>query len=120
MYRPRNPEASPFFRLVREHFDEFERVYAERFQPKYGYWRPVIGTAIDKYVKCGDLREGFARVSHQQWVLTIPKRLRIFFRYDRQLLGKLCRLAYETIRDSLSQSCGAQEGEPGYVGAIQT
>jgi len=164
MYRPRNPEASPFFRLVRDHFDAFERVYNERFQPKYGYWRPVIRTAIDKYVKCGDLREGFARVrcpdcskeffvafscrqrcccpscdqkralmlgirlaeevfapvSHRQWVLTMTKRLRIFFRYDRRLLGKLCRLAYETIRDALRQACGAREAEPGYVGAIQT
>ncbi|HQG44512.1 MAG TPA: transposase [bacterium] len=164
MYRPRNPEASPFFALVRDHFDAFERVYDERFQPKYGYWRPIIRTAIDKYVKCGDLREGFARVrcpdcgkeyfvvfscrqrcccpscdqkrslllglrlaeevfapvSHRQWVLTMPKRLRIFFRYDRRLLGKLCRLAYETIRDTLRQACGAREGEPGFVGALQT
>ncbi len=164
MYRRRNPEASPFFKLVRSHFDAFEQVYDERFQPKYGYWRPVIRTAIDKYIKCGDLREGFARVrcpdcgkeyfvafscrqrcccpscdqkralllgmrlaeevlapvSHRQWVLTMPKRLRIFFRYDRRLLGKLCRLAYETIRDALCQACGAREGEPGYVGAIQT
>jgi hypothetical protein len=48
--------------LVRDHFDEFERVYDERFQPKYGFLRPVIRTAIDKYVKCGDLQEGVARV----------------------------------------------------------
>jgi len=62
MCRPRDPVASPFFRLVRDHFDEFECVYDERFQPKYGYWRPVIRTAIDKFLKCVDLREGFARV----------------------------------------------------------
>ena len=30
---------------------------------------------------------------------TIPKRLRIFFRYDRRLLGKLCRAAWKTVRD---------------------
>ena len=64
--------------------------------------------------------EVLAHVSHRQWVLTMPKRLRIFFRYDRHLLGKLCRLAYETIRDALCQACGARAGEPGYVGAIQT
>ncbi|RPH99325.1 MAG: hypothetical protein EHM72_11355 [Calditrichaeota bacterium] len=64
--------------------------------------------------------EVFAPVSHRQWVLTMPKRLRIFYRYDCRLLGKLCRLAYETIRDSLRQSCGAREEEPGYVGAITT
>jgi len=64
--------------------------------------------------------EVFAPVSHELWVLTMPKRLRIFFRYDRCSLGKLCRLAYETIRDGLHQAGGAREGEPGYVGAIQT
>jgi hypothetical protein len=38
---------------VRDHFDEFERVYAERFQPKYGYGRPVIRTAKDKLLRAG-------------------------------------------------------------------
>jgi hypothetical protein len=37
MYRPRDPEASPFFALVRDHFDAFERIYPERFQPQYGF-----------------------------------------------------------------------------------
>lgn len=50
----------------------------------------------------------------------MPKWLRIFFRYDRRLLGKVCRLAYETIRDGLRKTCGVAEGEPGFVGAIQT
>ncbi|MBN1599992.1 MAG: transposase zinc-binding domain-containing protein [Chitinispirillaceae bacterium] len=107
------------------------------------YWRPIIRTSIDKFLKCGDLKEGFARVRcpdchteffvafscrqraccpscdqkralllahrlnsevfapvpHRQWVFTIPKRLRIFFRFDRSLLGKLCRAAWETVRD---------------------
>jgi hypothetical protein len=62
VYRTRDPEASPFFALVRDYFDEFERVYPERFQKQYGYWRPVIRNSIDKFLKCGDLKEGFARV----------------------------------------------------------
>lgn len=45
-YRPRDHAASPFFKLVRGHFAEFERVYADWFQEKYGFWRSVIGTAI--------------------------------------------------------------------------
>jgi hypothetical protein len=61
-YRPRDHEASPFFKVVRDRFDEFERVYPERFQQRYGYWRPVIRSSIDKFLKCGDLKEGFARV----------------------------------------------------------
>lgn len=61
-YRPRDHEASPFIKVVRDHFDEFERVYPEKFQAKYGFWRPIIRTSIDKFLKCGDLKEGFARV----------------------------------------------------------
>jgi hypothetical protein len=61
-YRPRNHEASPFFKVVQDHFDAFEKVYPERYQEKYGFWRPVIRTSIDKFLKCGDVKEGFARV----------------------------------------------------------
>ena len=48
--------------MVREHFDEFEKVYPERYQKAYGYWRPVVRSSIDKFVKGGDLKQGFARV----------------------------------------------------------
>jgi hypothetical protein len=58
LVRPRNPEASPFYKLVRDHFDEFERVYDERFQPKYGYWRPSIRSAMDKFLKRGGFAGG--------------------------------------------------------------
>ena len=49
-----NPEASPFSRRVRYHFDAFEQVYAIRFQPEQDFWRPVICTAIDKFRKLFD------------------------------------------------------------------
>jgi Putative transposase/Transposase zinc-binding domain len=163
-YRPRNHKASPFFKIVRDRFDEFERVYPERFQERYGYWRPVIRSSIDKFLKCGDLREGFARVRcpdcgeeffvafscrqrsccpscdqkrslmlayrlkdevfasvpHRQWVFTIPKRLRVYFRYDRKLLGKLCRAAYDTVCDIFRMEIDGDCGLPAMVGAVQT
>jgi hypothetical protein len=50
-YRPRNHEASPFFKVVRQRFDEFEKVYPQRYQERYGYWRPVIRSSIDKFLK---------------------------------------------------------------------
>jgi hypothetical protein len=50
-YRPRDHEASPFFKIVRDRFDEFERMYPERYQNRYGYWRPVIRSSIDKFIK---------------------------------------------------------------------
>ncbi|MBD3239869.1 MAG: hypothetical protein GF331_04735, partial [Chitinivibrionales bacterium] len=107
------------------------------------YWRPVIRTSVDKFLKRGHLKEGFARVRcpdcgkelflafscrqrgacpscdqkrslmlairlnaqvldavpHRQWVLTVPKRLRVYFRYDRSLLGKMCQAAYGAVCD---------------------
>ena len=62
VYKPREPLKSPFFQLVSRHFTEFERVYPEKYQNTYGFWRPIIRRSIEKFIKCGDLREGFARV----------------------------------------------------------
>jgi hypothetical protein len=139
-------------------------VYPERFQQRYGFWRPVIRSSIDKFLKCGDLKEGFARVKckdcgeeyfvafscrqrsccpscdqkralllghrlkdevladvpHRQWVFTIPKRLRVYFRYDRKLLGKLCRAAYDTVCDVYALEIDGDCGVPAMVGAVQT
>jgi ribosomal protein S27E len=36
-------------------------------------------------------------VPHRQVVFTVPKRLRIFFKYDRRLLGELCRAALRSL-----------------------
>jgi hypothetical protein len=29
---------------------------------RYGFWRPVVERTVEKFLACGDLREGFARV----------------------------------------------------------
>jgi hypothetical protein len=36
-------------------------------------------------------------VPHRQFAFTIPKRLRLYFRFDRRLLGDLCRAAARTV-----------------------
>ena len=36
-------------------------------------------------------------VPHRQVVFTIPKMLRIFFKYNRRLLGELCRCALRSL-----------------------
>ena len=59
-------------------------------------------------------------VPHRQWVFTIPKRLRIYFRFDRSLLGNLCRLAYESVRDVMCSEPGADGGLPGMIATVQT
>ena len=167
LYRPRNPEASPFYKLVRAGVTI--STSSSAFMTSGFSRNMAIGVRLfvlpwTSFSNEGDLREGFARVrcpdcckaffvafscrqrcccpscdqkrvllpgmrlakevfapvGHRQWVLTMPKRLRIFFRNDRRLLGKLCRLAHETIRDGLRQACRDHEAEPGFVGAVQT
>ena len=64
--------------------------------------------------------EVLAEVPHLQWVFTIPKRLRVYFRYDRSLLGKLCRAAYDTVCDVYALEIDGDCGVPAMVGAVQT
>ena len=59
LYRPRDPQASDLWRLMDQHFETFQQVYDERFQAKYGYWRPVVERSVAAFLKCGDLHEGF-------------------------------------------------------------
>ena len=131
--KPRNPKASPLYQCVKTHFAEFEASYPTRYQEQYGFYRPVIGRVLEKFLGCGDLTKGLARVRcdscrheyllafsckgryfcpschqkrvlqfgswvteevlasvpHRQYVFTIPKMLRGYFRKDRRLLGKL-------------------------------
>ena len=59
-------------------------------------------------------------VAHRQVVLTIPKRLRLHARYDRKLLGKLCRCAWTCIQAEVQRLLGREDVPPGMVAAIQT
>ncbi len=163
-YRPRSPESSPFYQLVSKHFDDFEKVYPQRYEMRFGFWRPIIREAINKFLECGDLKYGFARVRcskcekeffvafsckqrgccpscdqkralllgyrlreevfsevpHRQWVFTIPKRLRVYFRFTRSLLGELCRAAFESVNEVMQLEMDTKNCVPGMVGAVQT
>jgi hypothetical protein len=58
-------------------------------------------------------------VPHRQVVFTIPRMLRIFFKYNRKLLGELCRSALRSLTcyfETVAQS----ELMPGVIAAIQT
>ena len=36
--------------------------YEERFEPRYGYLRPVVARAVPAFLECGRLQNGFARI----------------------------------------------------------
>ena len=63
VYEARNPRASSLYALVEDYYEEFERVYGERHHEQYGPWRKVIGEVLRKYLDCGDLHCGFARLA---------------------------------------------------------
>jgi len=60
-----------------------------------------------------------AAVAHRQVVLTIPKRLRLHTRFDRQLLGQLCTCAWTCIQAEVRRLLGRDDVVPGMVAAIQ-
>lgn len=62
VYHPRNPHNSAYYRCVEDHFETFEQVYEDRFAWQYGFFRPYVKQVIYRYLDCGDLHNGFARV----------------------------------------------------------
>ena len=60
------------------------------------------------------------QVPHRQFVFTIPKRLRIYFRYDRNLLKELPKLAWKVIREVSQTVLDREDVIPGMIAAVQT
>ena len=58
-------------------------------------------------------------VPHRQVVFTIPKTLRIFFKFRRKLLGELCRSAVKALMVYLEALTG-EDLVPGVIVAVQT
>jgi hypothetical protein len=57
---------------------------------------------------------------HRQWVFSIPKRLRIYFMYDRRLLAKLSLRAWKILKLRLEQAVPCEDAVPGAVIAVQS
>ena len=62
LYEPRNPQKTPYFQCVQDHFEDLEMVWDDRYQNQYGFFRPYVRDVIYRYLDCGDLHLGFARV----------------------------------------------------------
>ncbi|MFC1746531.1 transposase [Candidatus Riflebacteria bacterium] len=62
VYRPRNTKESGWYKCVEDNFDEFVRHYDELFAAKFGFWRHHIEKVIYRFLDCGDLKQGFARI----------------------------------------------------------
>ena len=62
VYRHRNPQLSDYYHCVEDYFETFVGIYDEHFSRQYGFWRPYIEQVIYRYLDCGDLHNGLARV----------------------------------------------------------
>jgi len=163
VYRRRRPERSVLYRALAHHFETFLWVYDERFEPTFGHLRSVVQKAVYRFLDCGILERGFARVRcadcrrdfvvafscqmrcgcpschqkrerlwavwaeelledvpHRQIVFTIPKRLRLFFRYDRKLLGELASCAWKALRLYFKVYFERDDLLPGAIGFLHT
>ena len=72
-YRGRRPKQSPLWQVFDRHFDEFLKVYDERYAPTYGPLRDAIPRVVGRFLKCGILDYGLARIRcpecHDEWLL---------------------------------------------------
>ncbi|MCJ7483477.1 MAG: hypothetical protein MUO31_10980, partial [Thermodesulfovibrionales bacterium] len=47
------------YRIAYQHFEEYEKIYPERYEEEYGYFRKIITATICKYLDCGIMENGF-------------------------------------------------------------
>ena len=85
-------------------------VVSARVATRNGRWRRRAGSASTSAPRC--------RIGNS--CSRFPKRLRIYFRFDRRLLGELCRAAARTVITVYRAASGRPDAVPGMVGAIQT
>jgi hypothetical protein len=84
VYRARNPRKSPLWQCARRHYEEFEQAYPDKYQPRYGILRPIIPEVVHKFLNCGNLERGFARIRAQRQVQGgAPKAISYQFISDR-------------------------------------
>ena len=62
VYRQRDPQSTSYYQCVEDHFERFEQAYDDRFAKQYGFFRPYVRHVIYRYLDCGILHNGFARV----------------------------------------------------------
>lgn len=58
----RHPERTEYYRIIESSFDEFERIYGDQCEEKYGFLRSEVMKSIYAYLDCGIPEHGVARV----------------------------------------------------------
>ena len=60
-YAPRRFDLSPLFQLVYHHFDDLQECWRRHYSERLGPLREIVVHTVNRYLLCGDPREGIAR-----------------------------------------------------------
>src|SRR3990172_5380297 len=71
VYRPRRPQTTSFYQLVEDYGEHLKNVYPDRYERQFGYYRPITEKVFFKYLDCGILRHGFARILSPSVIMEI-------------------------------------------------
>ena len=61
-YRPRKVRSTPLWKIMDGWWRRFLSEYDERFEPRYGALRHVVRRAGERFLRCGIIDFGFARI----------------------------------------------------------
>ena len=62
LYRPRNVRATPLYQLLESYYEPVKALWEDRFEKKYGFWRGFVDSVVARYLDCGTVEAGFARI----------------------------------------------------------
>ena len=62
VYTPKYHQDRLYYNIFKNHWADFLAVYERRFQKEYGFLEEYQVKTVEKFIKCGDPKHGFAYV----------------------------------------------------------
>ena len=77
VHRPRRPQATPLYRLIEDHFEEFCTIYDERFSRRWGYWRKANGDCTEQPLEIIEPEAEAVRKVTRRWAELLRRILEV-------------------------------------------
>jgi hypothetical protein len=61
-YQQRHPQSTILYFLVESLYEKVKAVWEQRFERSHGFWRGFVDDIVARYLDCGVVESGFARV----------------------------------------------------------
>ncbi len=62
VYQARSVRGRSLWRCLWNEFGDFLLSHTQKHENPHGFLRPIINEVVDKFLECGDLSKGFARI----------------------------------------------------------